>query len=295
MSDARDEFCGDDCFQHDLGPTLGRREFGAMALGTGIALAAGTVRAAVPVKENDVTIKTSDGNCDAVFTHPTNGAAPAVVIWTDILGLRPAFRDMARRLAGEGYAVLCPNPYYRTSKAPTFAPDFDFQAPGGREQAMSHAGKIQAPGAAERDAVAFVAWLDSQAAVKKTSKIGTTGYCMGGPLVMRTAAAVPDRIGGVGSFHGGGLVTDKPDSPHLLIPKMKARYLIAVADNDDKAQPGAKDILKTSFAAAKLPAEIEVYAEAMHGWCVPGSRVYHEAQAEKAWARLLATFKTALA
>ena len=246
------------------------------------------------MKENDVTIKTADGSCDAVFTHPMSGAAPGVLIWTDILGLRPVFRDMARRLAGEGYAVLCPNPFYRTSKAPTFALDFDFQAPGGREQAMGHAGKLQAAGAAERDATTFVAWLDSQAAVKKTSKIGTTGYCMGGPLVMRTAATIPDRVGAVGSFHGGGLVTDKPDSPHLLIPKMKARYLIAVADNDDKAQPTAKDTLKASFAAAKLNAEIEVYEAALHGWCVPGSRVYHEAQAERAWTRLLANFKTAL-
>jgi carboxymethylenebutenolidase len=156
-------------------------------------------------------------------------------------------------------------------------------------------GPLQAAGAAERDAVAFIGFLDSQAAVKKTAKIGTTGYCMGGPLTMRTAATVPDRVGAAGSFHGGGLVTDKPDSPHLLVPKIKARYLFAIAANDDKAQPDAKDKLRDAFAAAKLPAEIEVYDGAMHGWCVPGSAVYNQPQAERAWARLLVLFKGALA
>ncbi len=281
--------CDDDCFTHDLG----RREFGALALGAGLMAATGA-HAAVAVKENDVSIKTPDGNADAVFVHPTSGPAPAVLIWTDIMGLRPVFRDMAKRLAGEGYAVLCPNPFYRNGKAPTFGPDFDFQKPEGRAQAMAAAGPLQAAGAAERDATAYVAWLDAQAAVKKTAKIGTTGYCMGGPLVMRTAATIPTRIGSVNSFHGGGLATDKPDSPHLSIPKMKADFLICVADNDDKREPVVKDTLKGAFAAAKLAAEIEVYAGANHGWCVPGSAVYNEAAAEKAWARLLVHLKKAL-
>jgi carboxymethylenebutenolidase len=151
------------------------------------------------------------------------------------------------------------------------------------------------PETALTDATAFVAYLDSQPFVDKKRKMGTTGYCMGGPFTMRTAAAFPDRIGAGASFHGGSLVTDKPNSPHLLVPKMKAQFLFAIAENDDKSQPEAKDVLRDAFANAKLPAEIEVYAGAMHGWCPPDSQVYNHDQAEKAWSRMLVLFKTALA
>jgi carboxymethylenebutenolidase len=280
-----DGICGEECFQPD------RREFGAMLLGTGVALAAGGA-AAAELKETDVTITTPDGSCDAVFVHPATGTHPGVLIWPDVMGLRPAFRDMAKRLAAEGYAVLVPNPFYRTAKAPAPGPDFNFQRD--RDKLPPLVGPLTAPGAAERDATTFIAWLDKQNAVNKKAKMGTTGYCMGGPLTMRTAATVPDRIGAGGSFHGGGLVTDKPESPHRMVPKMKARYLIAIAENDDQKEPNTKDELKAAFAAAKLPAEIEVYAGAMHGWCVPGSQVYNHEQAERAWGRLLALFKTTL-
>ncbi len=240
-----------------------------------------------------MTIKTPDGTCDAHFVHPKTGAAPAVLVWPDIFGLRPAFRQMGRRLAESGYSVLTVNPFYRVQKAPTAPPKPDFQDPATRESLMKLAGGLTAE-TNVTDAKAFVAWLDSQSSVDKKRKIGTTGYCMGGPITMRTAAALPDRIGAGGSFHGGSLVTDKPDSPHLLVPKMKAHYLFAVADNDDQRDPKAKEALKEAFAKAKLPAEIEVYKGAMHGWCPPDSQAYNQAQAEKAWGRLLELFKTSL-
>jgi carboxymethylenebutenolidase len=240
-----------------------------------------------------VNIATPDGTCDAYFVHRATGADPAVLIWPDIFGLRPAFRQMGKRLAEAGYAVLVVNPFYRKSKAPTSVPHASMDDPATREALMALANSLTADTAAI-DAKAFIGWLDQQPAVSKERKMGTTGYCMGGPLVMRTAATVPDRIGAAATFHGGGLVTDKPDSPHLLIPKMKAHFLIAIASNDDAKQPDAKNTLKNAFAEAKLPAEIEVYAGAMHGWCPPDSRVYNQEAAEKAWARLLALLKEAL-
>jgi carboxymethylenebutenolidase len=273
---------------------LTRRRFGALSLGVGAVMMLPQVVGAADVKETDVEIKTPDGTADAYFVHPSTGAHPGVLIWTDILGLRPAFRQMAKRLAESGYAVLVPNPFYRQKKSPVVPPGASFSDEGTRKAVMQLAAGLN-PQTHVTDAKAFVGWLDSQSAVDKKRKMATTGYCMGGPITMRTAAAFPDRIGAAGSFHGGGLTTDKPDSPHLLIPKMKAHYLIAIADNDDKRDPKSKDILRESFAAAKLPAEIEVYAGAMHGWCPPDASVYNEAQAEKAWARMLATFKAGLA
>jgi carboxymethylenebutenolidase len=245
------------------------------------------------VKESEVDIKTPDGTADAYFVHPAKGAAPGVLIWPDIFGLRPAFRQMGKRLAESGYSVLVINPFYRTKKAPTAPEHPDFQDPATHDALMSLMGSLT-PQTAETDAKAFVAYLDSQAAVSKKHKMGTTGYCMGGPFTMRTAAAFPDRIGAGASFHGGGLVTDKPDSPHLLVPKIKASFLFAIAANDDQRQPEAKNVLQEAFAKAKLPAEVEVYAGTNHGWCPPDSQVYNRDQAEKAWSRMLAVFKTAL-
>lgn len=282
MSTQDNDPCGEDCY------SVTRRDFSTLVLGTGVTFAAGVgAQAALPVTETDVTIKTADGTCDAVMTHPTSGTHPGVLVWPDIGGLRPVYRDMGKRLAAEGYSVLTVNPFYRLTKAPVPADYPADQRPKLRET-------LFAEGAAERDAAAYVAFLDSHASVRKTTKIGTTGYCMGGPLTMRTAATQADRIGAAASFHGGGLATDAPNSPHLLVPKMKAKYLFAVADNDDQKDPEAKNKLRAAFEAAKIPAEIEVYTGADHGWCVPGSRVYNEAQAERAWARLLALFKSAL-
>ena len=292
--------------------TLSRRGFTTAALGAGLVAcapaaapssAASSTPAPVPAPTNaaavettdaEVTIKTPDGICDAYFVHPVNGAHAAVLVWPDIFGLRPAFREMGKRLARSGYAVLVVNPFYRVQKAPT-APDHpDFENPDTRKALMALAGALT-PETEVTDAKTFTAWLDQQPAVDRTKKMGTTGYCMGGPLVMRTAASVPDRIGAAATFHGGGLVTDEPDSPHLLIPRMKARFLIAIASNDDARQPDAKDKLKAGFAQASLPAEIEVYAGTQHGWCPPDSHVYDRAAAEKAWSRQLALLQSALA
>jgi carboxymethylenebutenolidase len=238
--------------------------------------------------EKEVTIKTPDGECDAYFVNPANHAHAAVLVWPDIFGLRPAFRQMAKRLAKSGYSVLVVNPFYRSQKAPT-AP----QGAGTPIQEVVPMARSLNAKTHQSDAAAFVAWLDSQEQVDKTKKIGTIGYCMGGPIVMRTAATVPDRIGAGCSFHGGGLVTKEPDSPHLLIPKMKASFLIAVAENDDQRDPESKKVLKGAFEQANLSAEIEVYA-AGHGWCPPDTKVHNQEQADKAWSRMLALFEKSL-
>ena len=272
---------------------VSRRQFGALAVGTGLSMMIPALASAANLSEADVDIKTPDGTADAFFVHPAKGKAPAVLIWPDIFGLRPAFKDMARRLAGEGYAVLVVNPFYRSKRAPT-APDHpDFQDPATRDALMSLM-KSLTPETAVTDAKAFVPWLDTQPAVDKKKKMGVTGYCMGGPFTLRTAATFPNRIGAGGSFHGGGLVTDKPDSPHLLIPQLRAQFLFAIAENDDQRQPEAKNVLRDAFAKANLHAEVEVYAGAQHGWCPPDSAVYNHDQAEKAWARQLVLFKAAL-
>ena len=250
---------------------LSRREFMSLSLAAGLAAAAGSaLGAAQPVVETDVTIKTADGMCDAAFFHPPTGSHPGVLIWTDAFGLRPAMRDIGKRIAAEGYAVLVPNPFYRVAKAPIFdsASSFNFQNQADMAKLQPLMGSVNAPGAAEKDAVAYIAFLDAQPQINKAKKMGTQGYCMGGALVVKTAAAVPERIGAGASFHGGGLVTDKPDSPHLLAPKIKARMYFGIASNDDQRQPDAKDKLREAFAAARVPAEIEVYP-ARHGWCVP--------------------------
>jgi len=281
---------------------LSRRDFVTMSVAAGFAVAAGAASdAAESVVETEVQIKTPDGVCDAAFIHPASGAHPAVIVWPDAFGLRPSMRDIGKRIAADGYSVLVPNPFYRVAKAPVIQDpsSFDFQNPADMAKLRPLMGSIGAPGAAEKDAAAFVTFLDAQPQVAKAKKIGTQGYCMGGPLVVRTAAAVPGRIGAGASFHGGGLVTNTPESPHLLAPKIKARMYFGVASNDDERQPDAKDKLREAFEAAKVPAEIEVYPS-LHGWCVPdmpkqnGKPIYDKPDAEKAWAKLVALYKTAL-
>jgi carboxymethylenebutenolidase len=272
---------------------LTRREFGAMALGAGLLAALPKLANAAETTGADVEIRTPDGTADAYFVHPAKGKHPGVLIWPDIFGLRPAFEQMATRLAESGYSVLVINPFYRTKKAPTAPEHPDFNDPATRQALMALAGSLT-PDTTVTDAKAFVAFLDSQPSVDTKRKLGTTGYCMGGPFVFRTAATFPDRIGAGATFHGGGLVTDKPDSPHLLIPQMKAHFLIAIAENDDSRQPEAKDVLRDSFAKAHLPAEIEVYAGTLHGWCPPDAKVYNHDQAEKAWSRMLVLFSGSL-
>jgi carboxymethylenebutenolidase len=284
----------DDMTEYQLkSGAVSRRQFGALTLGAGVMALLPPVAGAAEVTESEVQIRTPDGTADAYFVYPTKGAHPGVLIWPDIFGLRPAFRQMGKRLAQSGYAVLVVNPFYRQQKAPTAPEHPDFNDPATRSALMGLMGSLT-PETSFTDAKAFVAFLDSQPSVDRKRKVGTTGYCMGGPLTMRTAAAVPERVGAGGSFHGGGLVTDKPDSPHLLVPKMKAHYLFAIAENDDQKQPDAKNVLREAFAQAKLPAEIEVYAGTLHGWCPPDSQVYNPAQAEKAWSRLLVLLKSAL-
>jgi carboxymethylenebutenolidase len=261
-----------------------RRLFGVL-LGAGVAMPLPRAAGAVDVVETDVTVTTPDGTADAYFVHPATGTAPGVLIWPDIFGLRPAFRQMGKRLAESGYAVLVVNPFYRVKKAPTAG-----EGAATPIQDLIPLARALNETTQTTDAKAFVAWLDGQKAVAKDHKIGTQGYCMGGPIAFRTAAAVPGRVGAVASFHGGGLVTDAPGSPHTQAATSKARFLVAIAENDDARAPNDKTALKETFAKAGLDAEIEVYAGAAHGWCPPDSRVYNEPQAEKAWSRLLTLY-----
>lgn len=266
-----------------------RRDFGALAASAGLLTALPGVANAVAVAEREVTISTPDGSCDAYFVAPTSGAAPGILVWPDIFGLRPAFRQMGRRLAESGYSVLVVNPFYRQKKAPT-------AAQGGQTPIAEVMPLMQAltPAMHLSDGKTFVAWLDAQPEVDKARKLGTTGYCMGGPIAVRTATVAPGRVGAVGTFHGAAMVTAAADSPHRLVAQTQARYLIAIAENDDKRDPEAKVTLRTAFDSAKLSSEVEVYPAA-HGWCPPDSQVYDASQAERAWARLLATFSKALA
>ena len=274
--------------------SLTRRQFSTLSVGMGLAMLLPRAADAQAVTEADVDVPTPDGSADSYFVHPSSGEHPGVIIWPDILGLRPAFRMMGRRLAESGYSVLVVNPFYRNSRAPVVPDGASFQDEEIRNIVFPLARSLNAT-THMRDARAFVTFLDRQAAVDTNRRIGTTGYCMGGPITMRTAAAVPGRIGAGASFHGGGLVTDQPDSPHLLVPDTKAHFLFAIAENDDERDPEAKNVLREVYAGAGLPAEIEVYQDTLHGWCPPDSDVYNETQAERAWSRLLALFDTALA
>ncbi len=286
--------CDQDHFEEDAKQfeALGlvtRKQFGMM-LGAGVAMLLPQVANAVTVTETDVNVTTPDGTADCYFVHPASGTAPAVLVWPDIFGLRPAFRQMGKRLAESGYSVLVVNPFYRVKKAPTAENGAATPIPTliPLAQALNETTQMT-------DSKAFIGWLDKQSSVAKNRKVGTQGYCMGGPMAFRAAAAMPDRVGAVASFHGGGLVTDMPNSPHLEAAMSKAQFLIAIAANDDMRSPKEKDVLKETFAKANLPAEIEVYTGAAHGWCPPDTTVYNEAQAEKAWSRLLALYGKALA
>ena len=291
--------CDRDHFEDDLTQYLPqgvvtRRQFGALSAGVGLLLLLPRAANAFDVAEAEVEIRTPDGSADGYFVHPASGAHVGVLIWPDVIGLRPAFRQMAKRLAESGYSVLVVNPFYRQKRAPVVPPGSSFADEATRNVVLPLA-RALSPATATTDAKAFIAWLDAQPAVDTKRKIGTMGYCMGGPITMRTAASVPERVGAGASFHGGGLVTEGADSPHLLTAKMRAHYLIAIAENDDAREPEAKNVLRAAFAQAGLAAEIEVYAGAAHGWCPPDSPIYNEAQAERAWSRLLALFERALA
>lgn len=283
--------CDQDHFDEDLKEAeargwVTRRQFG-MLLGAGMAMLLPKVVDAVAVTESDVVITTPDGMCDAYFVHPATGTAPGVVVWPDIFGLRPAFRQMGKRLAESGYSVLVVNPFYRTKKAPVATTATPIQQLMPLAQSLNETTQMT-------DAKAFVGWLDKQSAVAKNRKMGTQGYCMGGPFAMRTAAAEPGRVGAVATFHGAGLVTNMPNSPHLEAAKTKAQFLICIAENDDMRSPTDKTVMKETFEKAHLPAEIEVYP-AMHGWCPPDTQVYNQMAAEKAWSRLLVLYGKALA
>lgn len=272
---------------------VSRRAFGLSAAAAA-ALAATMAHAEATVEEKDVNVKTADGVADAALFYPKGkGTWPAVLIWTDIGGLRPVFRDMGKRLAAQGYVVLVPNPFYRVKKAPIIDGPLDFNDAAARAKIMDPANRKGMDEAGiDRDAVAYLAFLDAQPQTNKKKKAGTQGYCMGGPLVYRTAAILPDRIGGAVTCHGGGLVTKAETSPHLLIPKMKAEVYSAVAANDDQRSPTDKDVLKKAFADAGKKATVVVYDGCNHGWCVKDNgAVYNEAGAERAWAELLALYK----
>jgi carboxymethylenebutenolidase len=286
--------CDQDHFEKDRQEyeSLGlvtRKQFGMM-LGAGMAMMLPQVANAASVTESDVNVTTPDGTADCYFVHPASGTAAGVVMWPDIFGLRPAFRQMGKRLAESGYAVLVVNPFYRAKKAPTASAGAATPIQELRPLAQSLNETTQVT-----DGKAFIAWLDGQSSVDKNRKIGTQGYCMGGPMGFRTAFAVPDRVGAVASFHGGGLVSDSPNSPHLEAAKSKAQFLVDIAENDDARSPKDKDVMKETFAKAGLSAEIEVYAGCAHGWCPPDSHVYNEPGAEKAWSRLLVLYGKALA
>jgi carboxymethylenebutenolidase len=285
--------CDQDHFEEDrqryeaLG-LVTRKQFGMM-LGAGMAMLLPQVANAVAVTESDVNVTTPDGTADCYFVHPASGTAPGVLVWPDIFGLRPAFRQMGHRLAESGYSVLVVNPFYRTKKAPTADQGGATPIP----QVLPLAQTLNET-THMTDAKAFIGWLDQQSSVAKNRKMGTQGYCMGGPMAFRTAAAMPDRVGAVATFHGGGLVTNMPNSPHLQAAKTHVQFLIAVAASDDDKTPNDKVVLKETFAKANLPAEIEVYPAA-HGWCPPDTTVYNKEQAERAWSRLLVLYGNALA
>jgi carboxymethylenebutenolidase len=280
--------------------TMSRREFNALTVAVGVSAAARVSGAPITdVIDADVLVKTPSGTCDAAFVQPQgSGHWPAVILFPDAFGLRPTMRAMAKRLALDGYAVLVPNSYYRSTKAPGIGPDFDFGSPADRAKLDT----LRAPMTSEavmQDSTAYIAFLDAQPSVQRKAKMGVVGYCMGGPMTMQAAAANPDRVGAGASFHGGGLVTDKPDSPHLLVPKIKAQYYFGIAASDDQKQPDAKTKLEAAFHAAKVPAKIEVYDGTLHGWCVKdmplqaGHPIYNEPQAERAWSELVTLYKRA--
>jgi carboxymethylenebutenolidase len=289
--------CGNGNHQGFISDTsLTRR---AMLLSIGAAAAAGSMPAfaedpgARKVTERNVTVKTADGSADAALFAPEGkGKWPAVLMWPDILGLRPVFREMGRRLAAQGYVVLVPNPYYRAQKAPVVEGPFDFNS----KEDMGRIRKFReglTDAMVDRDSAAYVKYLSAQPQTDRRRKMGVQGYCMSGPISFRTAAVRPDRIGAVATFHPGALVTDKPSSPHLLIPKSRAAYLVIIAKNDAEKMPKEKPNLDAAFAKAKKSAKVEI-SSANHGWTVAGSQTYDEQEAERAWAELLRFYRAHL-
>ncbi len=289
-----DELTNKDAEEYLRRKSLTRREFNKHGAVAAFAMFLPMVAKAVDVIEQDVVVETPDGTADCYFVHPASGKHAAVIVWPDIVGIRPAFRAMGKRLAESGYSVLVVNPYYRTARGVVVPEGKTFRDPGIRELLMPHA-RTLSPETCVTDGRALVEYLDRQPSVDTNRKIGTTGYCMTGSYTLRLAAAMPDRIGAGASFHGGGLATDDEDSPHRLAPQMNAGFLIAIAENDDERDPNAKVLLREAFDEAGVRAEIEVYEDALHGWCPPDSAVYNEAQAEHAWSRLLALFVRELA
>jgi carboxymethylenebutenolidase len=284
------------CDHNDMGGPLSRswevtrRQFGKLTAGAGLAMCVPQIANALDVTETELDIPTPDGAADSYFVHPSTGAHAGVLLWPDAGGLREAYRQMGKRLAETGYSVLVVNPYYRSRRAPVMPPPEGISL---RDYIKPFQDALNAD-TQLTDATAFLRFLDAQAAVDKNRGLGTIGYCMGGPYTVRTAAARPDRVAAAASFHGARLVTDQPDSPHWLAPRIKASFLFAIGKDDDANQPEAKNVLKTAFAATGLPTEIEVY-DALHGWCTPDIRVYQEAEAERAWNRLTVLLETALA
>ena len=279
----------------DANHRFSRRDFTALSIAAGVtAAAAPGAAAAADTVDTDVVVTTPQGACDAALVHPKGkGSWPGVILFTDVFGLRPVMREMAARLAAGGYAVLIPNPYYRTTKAPGLSTDLDFSNAADRDK-IAAIRKSMTDDAVLSDTQAYVKFLDHQPVVSKKAKIGVFGYCMGGPMTMQAAAANPERIAAGASFHGGGLVTDKPDSPHLKVPQMKAQFYFAVAANDDQRDPDAKNKLAEAYKSAHLTAQIEVYEGCQHGWCVKdmpvqkdGKPIYDAAGAERAWGHLV--------
>ena len=267
---------------------------GAVAAASGVPVPAFAADpGARPVSEKDVTVKTADGNADAALFYPSGkGKWPAVLMWPDILGLRPVFREMGKRLAAQGYVVLVVNPYYRARKAPVVEGAFDFNSKDDMAKIMAFRQGLT-DAMVDRDSAAYVTFLDAQPQTDKRKKAGVQGYCMSGPISFRTAAARPDRIGAVAAFHPGALVTDKPSSSHLLIPKSRASYLVIIAKNDAEKMPKEKPDLDAAFKAARRPAKVEI-SSANHGWTVAGSQTYDEKEAERAWAQLLPFYRANL-
>lgn len=271
-----------------------RRQFAQVSAGAAALSMLPPVANAQDIVEQDVNVPMSGGEMsDCYFVHPASGQHPAIIFWPDIMSIRPAFREMGKRLAQSGYSVLVVNPYYRTVNGRITPEGMGFNNPEVREILLPHA-RTLSPETCVLDGRDYVKYLDAQAPVDTGRKIGTAGYCMTGSYVMRLAADMPDRIGAGASFHGGGLVADNPASPHLLADKINAGLLIAIAQNDDENQPEAKTVLRQSFDAAGVEAEIEVYP-AQHGWCPLDSYVYDNEQAERAWSRMLALFERKLA
>lgn len=287
--------CGDTNHQGlVLDTSLTRRtillSLGAAAAATRVSAEALVDPGALPVTERNVSVRTADGSADcALFTPASRKRFPAVLMWPDILGLRPVFREMGRRLAAQGYVVLVPNPYYRVKKAPVVEGAFDFSSKEDMNRIMAFRQGLT-DDMADRDSGAFLTFLDRQQRTDIHRPAAVQGYCMSGPLAFRTASVRPDRIGAVATFHPGALVTDKPSSPHLLIPRTRAAFLVLIAKNDDEHMPDEKTVLRTAFAAARRTAKVDVYP-ANHGWCVAGSATYDEVQAERAWGELLGFYR----